>query len=350
MFLTALLIASMGFSGLQFRHLASGWPGSALADRAIDEVAPHIERQLARHASPERISDRMATRLTEAPRNWIAIAAIEDIAAQRGIEVPRELAQRRARLHAADTGWIAATGRCADCMWDPKTCDFSAVLLCRAPVDLTPIGDLAGIVREGGNYALGRDVDEVELILSAVGLTAVALAPLTVGTSAAIKGGAGLGKSLWRMERLSPRLAAVFTDAARDGVDWARIASVRNTSGLAALMRPAALRPAVAVAQDIGRMRAALGTRPAMHMLAHADTPAETRRMANAAQAMGARSIGALETLGKSRFLRATRRWADEVWRALAGLLAALTALAGLIVSAASTAAIKRLRHLARRP
>jgi hypothetical protein len=346
--LTVLLLASLALSGWQGWRLASGWPGAVFVDRAAAEVVGRLDRALARRATAARLVARLETLLDDQPRNWLAIEALEGVAEERGIALPADLLARRAALHAQDTGWTVTGGKCLACMWDPRACDFSAVMLCRAPLDLTPLGDVAGVVREGSNYALGRDVDEVELILSVVGLTAVALVPVTAGGSAPIKVGAGLGKSAWRMGRLSPGLTAVFNRAARDGVDWARIGAVRGADDLAALTRPAALGPALSVAQDAGRMRSALGTRPALHMLSRADTPAEARRMANAAEALGPRSVGALEALGKSRFLRATRRWSREVWWAISGVIGAFAALAGLFWSVATSAALRRLRRLAR--
>jgi len=344
--LTALLLVSLAFSAWQGYRLATGWPGAVFVDRAATGIAANLDRALARHATPRVLSARLEALLAEVPRNWLAIDAVEAISAERGIALPADLVARRDALHAQDTGW-AVTGRnCAACMWNPRDCDFSAVMLCRAPIDLTPLGDIAGVVREGSNYALGRDVDEVELALSAVGLAAVALIPATMGGSATVKAGAGLGKTVWRMGRLSPGLSAVFTRAAREGVDWARIGAVRGSDDLAALARPA-LTPALDLARAAGRMQSALGARPALHMLTRADTPVEARRMANAAEAVGPRSVGALETLGKSRFLRATRRWSREVWWAVAGIMAALAALVGLIWSAAASFFLRRLRRLA---
>jgi hypothetical protein len=92
-----------------------------------------------------------------------------------------------------------------------------------------------------------------------------------------------------------------------------------------------ALRPAMALADDLGGMAARLGAGSALHLLNDADTATEARSIARATRALGPRSVGAFEVLGKSRFLRTSLRLADPVWQILAGLGAALSALFGLI-------------------
>jgi hypothetical protein len=108
------------------------------------------------------------------------------------------------------------------------------------------------------------------------------------------------------------------------------------------------LRPAVATLGDIGRTRDALGTPGMLHMLRHVDTPADARRIANAAEAMGPRSIGAMEVLGRSRFLRITLRAADTVWALAASVIAAAGAAAGILAQRSATGLIRVLGRLAR--
>lgn len=346
--LTVLLLASLGLTLSIGWKIATGWPGVLLAERAQDRVAASIDRALARHATPAALDARLAGLLDAEPRNWIAIEAVEEVAAGRGHAFPEPLAARRATLHAQDTGLLATSAACFACMWDPKECDFSAILICRAPVDLTPIGDIAGVIREGGNYALGREVDEIDLVLSVVGLAAVALVAPTGGNSAMVKAGAGMGKTAWRMGRLSEGLTTPLRRAAREGVDWARLPTVRSADDLGALARPAVLQPALDLASDAGRIHQALGARRSLYLLSHADSGVEARRLANATEAIGARSMGAFEVLGKSRFLRATLRWSDELWQALAGLAGMLAALAGLVWNLLGNAGLRLLRHVAR--
>lgn len=346
--LSLLLVAALGVSGWNLWQVLHSPAGSWLSDRAAETIAPAMARSMARHGDDAAVLARLDALLAEEPRNWPAIEAVEGVAAERGLGLPAALADRRAALHAADTGFWVTSQRCLACAWDPKACDFSAVLLCRAPVDLTPAGDIAGLLREGANHLAGRPVDEVDLALSLVGLTAVALVPLTAGSSAAVKAGSGMARTAWRMGALAPGLAQPLRRAAREGVDWARLPAARSADDLTALLRPTALRPALALAEDAGRLASAAGPRGALILLSRADTPAEARRIARAAEALGPRTLGRMEVLGKSRFLRATLRWSNELWALLSGLAAAFAALLGLVASQVGAGVLRRLRRLAR--
>mgnify|MGYP000128981910 CR=1 FL=1 len=202
-FLTAMMVVSFLVATWQGWRLATGWPGSAFVDRGKDEIAVVLERALARGVTAPAVTLRLEALLDENPRNWMAIKAVEDIATKRGFTLPPALADRRAELYAQDTGIVETSKRCVACAWDATNCDFSIILLCRIPVDLTPLGDLSGVIREGHNYARGREIDEIDLGLSAVGLAAVSLIPLTAGGSSMVKAGAGMAKTAWRMGRVA---------------------------------------------------------------------------------------------------------------------------------------------------
>jgi hypothetical protein len=341
--LLALAAAALTASGIL--QLATAPAGAAVVGRSAAGIRAVVEAALAGAATPAAVAGRLEALLAAEPRDWLAIAAVEEVAADRGLVLPPVLAARRAALHAADHGLAARAAACAACIWDPRACDLTTLLACRLPVDLTPVGDLAGLMREGTRHALGEEVDEVELVLSGVGLVAVALAPLTGGSSAAIKAGAGLARLAWKGGRLAPGLAAVLVRAAREGLDWAGLAAVRSADDLAALARPAALAPALAIAADLGRLQAALGLRRTLHLMPHAADAAELGRLTRAADALGPRTTGALEILGKGRLMRATLRLADEVWAAVAGALwlaAAAASAAGQALGAALLRALGR--------
>lgn len=346
--LTLLLIGALALSGARLRALAQSPAGSVMVERSADGLRAATERALMRAAAEGAIEARLEALLSAEPRDWPAIEAVEAVAAERGIALPEALAARRTALHAADHGLAAAAGRCVACAWDPRACDLSAALLCGVGINLTPLGDVAALARAGLDHALGREVDEVDVILSAVGLAAVVLIPATGGTSATVKAGAGMVRTVWRMGRLAPALADVLRGAARQGLDWARLPAARSAGDVAAALRPAALAPAMDLARDAARMRAAGGIGPAVRLLSAATTPAEARRLANAAEALGPRSVGALEVLGRARLLRLTLRLADEVWWAVAGIFAALSALAGAAGAALGAALLRALRRTLR--
>ncbi|MFN4102614.1 MAG: hypothetical protein ACK4GT_22865, partial [Pararhodobacter sp.] len=134
--------------------------------------------------------------------------------------------------------------------------------------------------------------------------------------------------------RLAPEILGTFRRAVMFGVDWARLPAVRSADDLALLARPAVIRPAVDVAQDLGRLNTRLGTRQTLHLMGAIDTPAEAARVARAADALGPRTLGAMEMLGKSRFMRLGLRFGDEVLALIAGFISVLASLAALLAPA----------------
>ena len=346
--LSLLLALSLTFSLWSGWQLAQGWPGSAFVAAGAARIEAALNRDLARAAGDGRMTARLAALLDAAPRNWLAIEAVEEEMARQGLAPPPELAARRDAAYQADHGVIATGKACAACGWDARNCSLEIVLICGLPVYLTPLPDLAGVLREGTHYATGQEVDEVDFALSAIGLTAVALVPLTWGSSALVKAGAGVARLARRMGHLPEGVARVFARAASDGFDWAGIARVRSADELAALARPARLRPALEVLEDGGRMSSALGVPATLHLLAHAEDAGELRRLAHVAEAAPNRSVAAFEVLGKSRLLRVARHLSRAAIRFAAALAVTLLALASMMGHALGNALLREVRRRAR--
>ncbi|MCA2011466.1 hypothetical protein LCM17_08235 [Cereibacter sphaeroides] len=304
-----------------------------LVARAESELAAAYERALEREATPEALAARLEARLDEDPRDWVVIDGLVALAAEEGIALPADLIERRTLLDAEDNGWIATGLDCLSCSWDLRECELSAALSCGVAVNLTVIGDLVALVREGGHYLANEEVDQIDLGIAFVGIAATGLVVFSGGTSYTVKIGSGLLRVAHRMGRLAPEILTLFRRAVTLGVDWRGLRAVRSADELAALARPAVLRPAVEVAQDLGRLNTRLGTRQALHLMGAIDTPSDAARIARASDALGPRTVGAFEMLGKSRFLRTGLRFSDEVVAVIGGIFAAMGSLAGLMAS-----------------
>lgn len=329
--LVLVTLASLAWTGWWLRDLATSPAGSALVERAGAELTAAYERGLAREATPEAVVARLEARLAEEPRDWVVINALGDLADAQGIVLPPDLLARREALNAHDNGWMATGVDCAACAWDLRLCPMSAALACGVAVNLTVLGDLVALTREGGHYLAGQEVDQVDVGIAFVGLAATGLVVVTGGTSLAVKGGSALLRVAHRTGRLAPEILAVFRRAFALGVDWSRLPGVRSADDLAALARPAMVRPAVAVAQDLGHLNTRLGTTQALHLMRAIDTPADAAHLARAAESLGPRTLGALEMLGKSRLVRLGLRLSDEVWAVLAGALSLIGSGAALL-------------------
>lgn len=348
--LTGLLIGSLVLAGTNMAALARAPAGAALVERGSEGIAAATERALLVHATPEVVAARLDALLIEEPRNWLAIDAVEALAADRAIPLPADLLARRAAAWEADSGFLTSAENCGACIWDATACDMSTVLMCRAPVDLSPIGDVAGVFRAIGAYVAGRDVDEVDAILSVIGLTAVALAVSTGGSSLAIKTGAGLAKLAKSMKRLPDALTRPLVRAFREGLDTSRFSEAVRNRDLMRLFRPEALRPAAIIVEDAGRLVGNTSALGALHLMKFVDDPADLSRLTRVSDALGTRTVGAVEVLGKARLMRLSMRVADEVWFVFSGLIGAVAALLGLLQSLFGSMLLRVLRRMARAP
>jgi hypothetical protein len=344
--LTGLFIMSLLWSGGSVWRLAQSPAGAWLVDRARADLDAAFARALSRHATPHALAEAVTRHLASTPRNWVALDGLRDLATSRNLTLPPDVAAALAQARAQDFGWRMRAARCALCAHDLRACGLGPDLVCGAAVSMTVAGDIMALTREGAAHLRGEDVDQVDVTLSLIGLGATALVVASGGGSYAVKGGAGFLKLAHRTGRLAPDMLAVLRRAFREGVDWAHLARHRD---IRAAARMDALRPALALAGDMGALQARLGTGGALHMLRAAQTGAELRTIARATDALGPQSVGALEILGKSRFLRTSLRVAPDLWGLIAGLagmalslLAALgTGLAGRILRARLTAVIR---------
>ncbi|MDT8856564.1 hypothetical protein RNZ50_16355 [Paracoccaceae bacterium Fryx2] len=341
------LAASLALTGWAGYGIAQDPALAAFTERGADEIRAATDRLMAREATPERIAALLAIRLEESPRNWVAITSLEGVSADRALPLPAGLLAAREAAWAADTGWATLAADCALCAYDPGTCTLSNVLVCQVPIALTPVGDIAGITRGAAAWAAGTDVDEIDVGLSIVGLAATALVLASGGSAALVKAGAGTARLARRMGLLSPRLTALGSDALRHGIDWAALPAARSADDLARTLRPAALAPVIAVTTDMGRLRTATGSTEALHLLRYIDDAPDARRLANAAEALGPRTVGRIEVLGKARLMRATLRWSEATWALLAGIWGMFAGLAGLLGGAAQSLALRLSRRLA---
>lgn len=311
-----------------------------LIDRTAAEIVAATDRMMAREATPDRLGTLIAARLAEDPRNWVALQALADEAAARGIPLPPA-------YDAAwneDQGLMALSGDCLACIWDIAACSLSTALICKAPILLTPVEDLRGVVKAGADYSMGQPIDRLDLGLSVVGLGATAAILASGGSSGVLKAGTATIKLARGMGRLSPRLTRTMTAAVTDGIRWADLPGVRGTDDLARVIRADALAPLAGIARDLGRVAEATGPARALHLLPLVDDATDARRLASVSEAVGPRAVAQAEVLGKSRLLRAAVRVSDTALGLMAGLVGAMISAALMLGGWLQTLILRRLR------
>lgn len=324
------------------RQVAANPALTPLIERSLDEIIAATDRLMARNATEAHLSQLIATRLAESPRNWVALQALHDEATARGFATPADYDAARQ----ADSGVVAATGDCLSCIWDIATCSLSTALICKAPILLTPIEDLRGLAQAGADYASGTPIDQLDLGLSVIGLGATAAIVATGGTSATLKAGTATLRLARGMGRMSPRLARQLGTAFADGIRWVDLPGVRSGDDLSPLIRVDVLRPVAATLSDLGRVAGAAGPVHALHLLPFVDDAADARHLANAAEALGPRTVRQAEVLGKTRLLRATLRISNLGMTLILGLSGLMLSVAALLGSLAQSWLLRALRRI----
>ena len=343
--LVALLAVSVLLTGWSALRIWRDPVLRPLIDRSTAEFMAALDREMAAEATPAAISARLTALLAEDPRNWIAIQAVEEVAASRALALtPQDQAARDAAWQ-ADSGLLTVAGACLSCMVDASSCSLSEALICNAPMALTPVGDVIGLGRAGFASVTGGEVDRLDLALSAIGLGATVAVVATGGTSYTLKAGASLLRLARKMSLLPPRLLSLVTDAARHGIRWDKALQWDRITDPARLIVPDVVAPVAAVAADLGRINGALDTQSTLHLLRFMDGPDDARRIADATTALGPRAVGTLEILGKSRFMRAALRFSDEAAALIAGIVGLMLSLGMALASLVQSLMLRALRR-----
>ena len=281
----ALRFAALGWLALTFAATVAFWREDPLTrpfvERTEAEIAVALDAALARTVDVPWLDRALAGAI--AAEDYDRIESLLRLADGRGV-APSDRAAAEAALDGA-TGPLA----CTRCALIPDAClSLTQVLTCNLPLEMTPVGDVAALTRNGAAWATGAEVDELEAALAGAGLAATGAVLVSGGSTAALKAGATL-------IRVGRRAGAIGKDLSDDLLRLAR-------SDRAAF---------AAAAGEMRALRAGVGTADALAILRHADDAAEAARLSRVARAAGPEARPALAALGKARVLRLTVRLSD---------------------------------------
>jgi hypothetical protein len=345
------IAASLCLTGWSAWRFLSDPLVQVFAARAQADVSARLERELATAATAEGLGARLDALLAASPHDWARIEAVADRALSRVVALPPATAAALAEARDAERGWLATGALCARCAWDATVCDFGTAVFCRAPIEISPLGDLASLAAEAAHAATGAEVDEIALGLSILGVGATVATLPSGGTAMVVKAGAGLTKTAYRMGTLSKPLVAAGRRVGREAIAWDRLARTTPATfvdDLRIAVRPRALAPLQSVMTDVGAMVDAVGPRRALALLRDVDDARDARALSAAARAVGDDAPGAVAVLGKSKVLRAALRWSDEAIGLAIGLAGLGTSIVAFGLGLAKSAALRRLRRVAR--
>jgi hypothetical protein len=275
-----------------------------------------------------------------------------DLATDRGIEIPKEMAERvnKAVEYANSTAAHAESFARGLLTGEP---DNMVSLAGTTLGDLFVFGDIRDATREGTRYATGEKVDELVLGLSLVGIAVTAGTYVSFGAAAPARVGLSVVKAARHTAKLSGRMAEWIGRSLREVIDW----SALKRAGAASLSEPAtAVRIAresvkaekagelMKLAGDVGRVQTRAGTQAALEGLKIAEGPRDMARVAALAEKKGSKTRAILKTLGRGAIFLSVASFNLAAW-----ILGAILTLFGFASSAKSCAERMTQRGLDRR-
>ena len=178
--------------------------------------------------------------------------------------------------------------------------------------DLTGVGDVRDLIREGGKVSRGEQPDRLVLGLAGVGLVITGATIASFGAASPARAGVSTLKAAALTGRLSKPLAAQLTRIVGQSVDMANLG--REASAAARLDLSAAregARSAVrtqpllrirGMAEDVTSIGRRAGVRAASQSLALAQDASELRKISRLTAVRGGATRAVLKVLGRSAF------------------------------------------------
>lgn len=306
-------------------------PLEVAIERGLSQAAPADRLEARARAALDADDVDLARGLADLGRDLGRPLSSETLARLIEAEAPRAVALRNAR--GAAKGF--ATGEI----------DGSASLVGAVAADLTVIGDLRDLAREGSKMARGEEHSELILGLAAAGVAITAATYVTAGGAAPARFGLSVLKAARRTGAMTADFAADLTrrvaKATAPAADVARAAPEANRGArtLAALSGPATGLKAVG---------SAVGAAETVRLMKYVRSVDELPELRRFAERFGARSRAVAEMTGRAslRAFRTTVRFAELIAK---HLLAIAMWLGGLLAGAVSNVAWRGLRFVAAR-
>lgn len=317
-----------------------------LVERSIEQTRIAITRAMAREVTLAWLLPRVQVAILE--EDVMQLALLLDLANDYGIALPRPMLDDIADIDRATSGFAARGSSCGACAVDINACQTLAQIgACALPFELTPAGDLNALRRAAVDYTSDTDIDRLDVGLAIIGLGATGALLATGGTSYSVKAGTSVLRLARRMGTLTPALAARLTDLVGGAVRWDRFGDlVRMQARPADLIDATKLSEVTDIGTSLRRVAAQTSVAETVSLLRYVDTTKDAARLARVSNAMGPKTRGAFEVLGKTRVMRAALRLSDLAITATIAIYALCLQVLLLAGQLCGTLCLRRARRI----
>lgn len=348
---TFIMIGSIGLSAFSGWQLSTSTGGGMFIDRSQSELQARLVKVATRYSNQAALEEAIDSELVSEPRNWVVINSLQEIAENREVPLSAEIQEGLKKAYLSDNSFQSIATECVRCAWDTSSCQLSKAMACGLTVNITPIGDVAGIARAGTDYWKGDDIDEIDVALSVIGLGATAMTFGSWGASSPVSVPLKIGAGSLKFAHLSGDIPApisrVLRNASREGIDWVGLRAVRSADGLKSVMRMDALTPVTNAATSIGEIVNRSSVPQGIHLLRISKNVSELRSISRVSEVWKDETAGFLKLVGQNRVVRTTMRLADEVYALALGLVGLLFSLFWTMISLLVNRAAKWIKYRA---
>ena len=200
--------------------------------------------------------------------------------------------------------------------------------------DFTVVGDVRDLRREYNNYSEDKNVNELIVLLSGVGVGLTALTVSSMGTAAPAKTGTSIVKAAVKMNRVTARFQKQLIKLGRNAFDWPLFRrsikqdkSIKNFRvAIKQAYKPKAVTPLKRIAAQINGIRKSTSTVDAMHLLKYVENTDDLRRLEKISLKQGAKTKGLMKLVGKGalRTVRVLRKTAALMFSLFSSFLSGL--------------------------
>ena len=343
-----LVVLPIGFM-LAFEH--------GLLDSVVDEdwipADPFIKAELRDKTSPEELAARVEMALDKGLIDDAEIYA--EIADYTGAGLP-PLTRRRLDAETSPAARFArGTGNFFEGFLTGEGSD-SASFAGAIASDLTVVGDVRDIGREGSKMVAGEDYSQLILGLSVVGVAATGATLASGGGALPVKVGVSLMKVAKKAGTLTVKFSEELVRLLREAVQFQKLDTTLRQVSLAdssATRRAVVdyadsvsfekLRP---VLEDMNGLQRNAGPAEAVRLLGTVDSTADLSRLRRMSEHLGPKTRGVVEITGKTS-LRAFKTLANLIRWVLGWIWAILSGAAAIAIGAGARRILRRRKAAA---
>ncbi len=207
--------------------------------------------------------------------------------------------------------------------------------------DFTVVGDVRDLRQEYKNHSDDKNVNELIVLLSGVGVGLTALTVSSMGTAAPAKTGISVIKVAVKMKKITARFQKQLLKLARKVFDWSVFRrlikqdnSIKNIR-LAAKQayKPKAIKPLKTIAKQINNIRKSTSTIDTLHLLKYVENSDDLRRLEKISLKQGSKTKGLMKLVGKGVLgtVRVLRKTAALIFSIFSAILSGFIGLSLLV-------------------